>query len=811
MNVEGFLKEITSRRDYRGQVKYVQYLPPRPPRYGSLDEPLPALLAKALERFDIKGLYSHQVKAINLARQGRHVVVATGTASGKTLCYNLPVMESLLEEGATALYLFPTKALAQDQLQGLLRWRREGLPVHCGTYDGDTPRNSRSRLREEGNVILTNPDMLHGGIMPHHPTWARFFSGLKYVVIDEIHVYRGIFGSHMANVLRRLDRILASYGASPVYICCSATIANPQELSEELTGKEMALVEDDGSARGGKWFVLWNPPRLEETDQRRSSNSEAKDLMVQLIKGRHQVIGFTKTRVLAELLYRYVREDLTRESPSLAKMVRAYRGGYLPSERRAIEELLFRGELLGVASTNALELGIDIGSLDAALMVGFPGSIASVWQQAGRAGRGTEDSLAVLIAHDLPIDQFLMENPSYFFGRSPENAVIDKNNPYIVLGHLRAAAYELPIHIDEERQFGPSAPALLDILAEDRQLLLLGDKWYWRGRTYPAEDFSLRNISDSTYTIIQLRDDAPEVIGSMDELSAFTHLHEEAVYIHDGEVYVVEKLDVAQRAAYVRLAPVDYYTQSITERKVQVLSLDQQRAWQKSTLCYGEVGVSFLTYMFKKIKFYSRENIGYGKVHLPVVTLETGGCWLIPPLEVLRQVQEHGRSPVEGLLGVANVMGEVATLLLMCDGSDIATIVDATNTGLPSIFLVDRYPGGIGFAQKAYQLMEQVIKACLDVIKGCSCRDGCPSCVGAPLPPAQLDTDSRGRIPDKEGALVILHGLLGMEGYVPKAPLHRDETASTRERPPAPPLSEMVERGIRKQLKRWGEVRSSSK
>jgi len=804
MNVEGFLQEITSRRDYRGQVRHVHYLPPSPPRYGSLERPLPDPLARALERFGIEGLYSHQVQAINLARRDRHVVVATGTASGKTLCYNLPVMESLLEEGATALYLFPTKALAQDQLQGLLRWQGKGLPVNCGTYDGDTPRNSRSRLREEGNLILTNPDMLHGGIMPHHPTWTRFFSGLRYVVIDEIHVYRGIFGSHMANVLRRLDRILAYYGASPVYICCSATIANPLELAEELTGKEMALVDDDGSARGGKWFVLWNPPRIEETGLRRSSNFEAKNLMVQLIKERHQVIGFTRTRVQAELLYRYVREELTKESPSLAKMVRAYRGGYLPSERRSIEELLFKGELLGVASTNALELGIDIGSLDAALLVGFPGSIASVWQQAGRAGRGTEDSLAVLIANDLPIDQFLIENPSYFFGRSPENAVIDKNNPYIVLGHLRAAAYELPIKIDEELQFGPSAPALLDILAEDRQLLLSGEKWYWRGRTYPADDFSLRNISDATYTIIQVKDEGPEVIGSMDELSAFTQLHEEAVYIHDGEVYVVEKLDVDQRVAYVRMAAVDYYTQAVTERKVQVLHLDQQRTWEQSTLCYGEVGVSFLTYMFKKIKFNSRENIGYGKVHLPLVTLETTGCWLIPPQEVLRKVQEYGRSPMEGLLGVANVMGEVATLLLMCDGSDISTIVDATNTGLPSIFLVDRYPGGIGLAQKAYQLMEDLLKASLDIIKGCPCEDGCPSCVGAPLPPAQLDTDSRGRIPDKEAALVILHRLLGMEDYVPKAPAPRGETV--RERPPAPPLSAMVERGIRKQLKRWEDA-----
>ena len=369
---------------------------------------------------------------------------------------------------------------------------------------------------------------------------------------------------------------------------------------------------------------------------------------------------------------------------------------------------------------------------------------------------------------------------------------------------MRAAAYELPIHVDEELQFGPSAPALLDILAEDRQLLLSGDKWYWRGRTYPADDFSLRNISDATYTIIRVKDDGPEVIGSMDELSAFTQLYEEAVYIHDGEVYVVEKLDVDQRVAYVRMAPVDYYTQAITERKVQVLHLDQQRTWGQSTLCYGEVGVSFphLHVQEDQVQHPGKHRLWQGP--LAPCHPRDGGCWLIPPREVLRKVQEYGRSPMEGLLGVANVMGEVATLLLMCDGSDIDTIVDATNTGLPSIFLVDRYPGGIGLAQKAYQLMEELLRASLDIIKGCPCLDGCPSCVGAPLPPRSAGYGQQGRIPDKEAALVILHRLLGLEDYVPKAPVQRHETV--RERPPAPPLSAMVERGIRRQLKRWEDA-----
>ncbi|HHV93371.1 MAG TPA: DEAD/DEAH box helicase, partial [Firmicutes bacterium] len=482
MGVELFLQELLNGRDYRGQAVAVRCLPARKAVYAEPERPLPPELTAALAEMGIKQLYSHQARAVDLIRDGQNVVIVTSTASGKTLCYNLPVLESLLADPSTkALYLFPTKALAQDQLQGLNRWKTliPSLPLVAGTYDGDTPRDLRRRLRDEGNVILTNPDMLHAAILPHHPNWGKFFANLKFIVLDEIHTYRGIFGSNVANVLRRLKRVCRHYQANPQFICCSATIANPVELAEALTGQKMALVDNDGSPKGKKHFVLWNPPLLPDGLQRRSANAEAKDLMVRLLRQRIQTIAFTRARVVAELIYRYVREELSRFGSGLANSIRAYRGGYLPEERRAIERQLFSGELLGVSCTNALELGIDIGTLDACLIVGFPGTIASVWQQAGRAGRHNEDSLVILIGHNNPIDQYLMQHPQYFFEQTPENAIIDPDNPYIVLGHLRAAAFELPLRVDEERDFGPTAPALLDILAEDRQVVYRGDRWFW--------------------------------------------------------------------------------------------------------------------------------------------------------------------------------------------------------------------------------------------------------------------------------------------------------------------------------------------
>jgi DEAD/DEAH box helicase domain-containing protein len=814
MTISRFLDELTHSTYYRDQAVWVQRLPERPARYAAPQRPLHPTLRAILDTLGIGALYTHQALAVDAVRAGQHVVVVTSTASGKTLCYNMPVMETVFDDpGARALYLFPTKALAQDQLRGLLRYRNAlpDLPLMAGTYDGDTPPTTRRTLRDEGHIILTNPDMLHTGILPNHTRWGAFFTSLRYVVIDEIHAYRGIFGSNVANVIRRLSRICAHYGAHPQFICCSATIANPAELAEKLTGVPLTLIgsDQDGSPKGPKSFLLWNPPFLDDSMvERRSANSDARDLMVELIRRRFPTIAFVRTRNGAELLYRYCQEGLQHASPSLARMVRAYRGGYLPEERREIERQLFEGELLGVTSTNALELGIDVGSLSASLMVGYPGTIASTWQQAGRAGRGTEESLAVLIAHNTPIDQYLMQNPAYFFGESPENAVIDPDNPYIVLGHLRSAARELPIGAEDEKMFGEYAPAVLDILQESEQVRPLNGKWYWTGGGYPAGDVGLRNINDNTYTIVDTTDNN-QVIGSIDEIGAFTQTHTEAVYLHDAETYFVNKLDLKEKIAYVRKADVDYYTQAITEANIRVDQEESRKMWNRTAVHFGDVTVTNTVIMFRKIKFGSRDSIGFGSLDLPPQDLQTGAMWLVPSLEMLKNVKDFGRLPVEGMIGIANVVSEVIPLFSMCDVVDIGATVDSSNTGVPTLFVYDKYPGGLGFAQKVYDIVEQVVEACWVLIHACPCPDGCPSCVGSPVPiyvQHGADVEIKGRIPDKEAALVLLHDLLGKEPYIPKPVTHpRIGVAGAAPAPQAPPrdvkpLPESVELRIRQRV-----------
>ena len=812
MDVQRFLDSLRHSADYRGQIVHVEVLPARPARTRDPERPLARQVREALAAIGIEALYTHQADALDAVRRGEHVAVVTGTASGKSLCYHIPVLETLLKEPeATALYLFPTKALAQDQLKGLLRLKEAGtgLTFQAGTYDGDTPAQTRKTLREKGNIILTNPDMLHSGILPRHTSWARFFGNLAFVVIDEVHTYRGVFGSHVANVIRRLKRVCRHYGARPTFIVCSATIANPGEHAERLIGEACTLVDDDGSPRGKKYFVLWNPPQIGETVERRSASAEARDLMVRLISAGVQTIAFARARLVAELLYRYTREDLQRVRPSLARSVRAYRSGYLPRERREIERQLFSGELLGIASTNALELGIDIGGLDAAILVGYPGSIASTWQQAGRAGRGKGESLAILVGYNAPLDQYLMQHPEYFFEQSPERAVIDPDNPHIVLSHLRAAVFELPLPVDEEVSFGKTAPALLDLLDEDGQIVLRGDRWYWTGRGYPADDFSLRNSTENTYTIVDTTDGGRSVIGSTDEISAFTQLHTEAVYLHQGEPYFVQELNLKERVAFVHRADLDYYTQAITDQRIRIEEEQTAKVWRRSRLGWGDVSVTFISYMFKKIKFYDRDSIGFGQIDLPPVSLETAGMWLIPPLDVLAQVRAAGRSAAEGMLGLANVFGEVLPLFAMCDTHDVGTVVDSSNTGVPTLFLFDRYPGGVGFAAIAYDRIEEVLEACCSLIHGCSCRDGCPSCVGSPIPPfsaGEVDGDARGKVPDKEAALIIVHGLLEKAPYIPRPrepqePLPPLRTAPVA-RPPREPLPEKLELRLRRQVQR---------
>ena len=789
----------------RGQLVHRQTLPAREPRFAQPHDPIPEPLESRFQEMGVERLYTHQAHAIDLIREGKNVTVVTGTASGKSLCYNVPVLESVLADPHTrALYLFPTKALAQDQLKVLKRLRGEGdlmprrrlprrrsgtegtaagpasrerasspgaLEFRAGTYDGDTPTTLRNRLREEANLILTNPDMLHAGILPNHARWADVFSELRYVVVDEIHVYRGIFGSHVANVLRRLRRIARHYGAQPQWICASATISNPSDLAHVLTGVDFETVDDDGSPRGRKHFVFWNPPELGSSGmERRSSNLEARDLFLRLIREGYQAIAFVKARLLTEVLLRYLQEELREDGGGLAGRVRAYRAGYLPEERRKIEAALFSGELLGVVSTNALELGIDVGSLDAALLVGYPGTIASTWQQAGRAGRRQKESVAILIGHNAPIDQYLMRHPDYFFSNNPESAILDPSNPHILLNHLRCAIYEIPVKVAEETEYGAYAPAILDLLEEKTLVRRIKNRWFYSRDDYPSASFSLRNSGENVYTIIDTTQEN-QVIGTIDESSAFSQVHPQAIYMHEAETYFVDELNLSERAAYIHKADVDYYTQAVTDTHIEAHEPDLEQMWRTTSTFFGECSIHEKTCMFKKIKFGSRDSLGYGPVELPHITLHTTGLWLIPSLEVIQKVLSYGRIPADGLTGIANVLSEVVSLHTMCDPHDLGTSVDMKNTGGPTLFVYDKYPGGLGYAQRAFHIMETVMEDALRLIQECRCEEGCPSCVGSPLlPHSQQDPDSaiKGRIPDKDAALALLHAMLEREDYVPQ-------------------------------------------
>jgi len=774
-----FLADLMEDRGYAGQVVHVKSTPARPARFADPAAPLPEALAAGLTATGIKRLYVHQARALDLARQGKDFVVVTGTASGKTMCYNLPVLERLLADPkAKALYLFPTKALAQDQLGTLKRWAGAGPQLadvlRPATYDGDTPRHNRRRIRTEANVILSNPDMLHVGVLPYHPRWASFFQDLRYVVVDELHQYRGIFGSNVSMVMRRLARVCAHYGSRPQFICASATIANPGELAEAVTGRPCETVDTDGSPRGPRLFVLWNPPPFgADSLARKSASMEATDLLVRLVERGVQTIVFTKARVVAELIYRYARERLERTNKALADKVRAYRGGYLPEERRAIEQALFTGKLLGIASTNALELGIDVGTLDASILVGFPGTIASTWQQAGRAGRGREQALTVLVAYNDPIDQYLMHHPEYFFGRPVEQGVVDPQNPYILASHLGCAAAELPLAPEDASLFGARAPEVADILAAGGDLARIEDRYYWSRPEAPAQKTDLRTISNDTFSIVRTDGAKRDVIGQVDSISAPELVYPGAIYLHEGESYQVRQLDFEGKVAYVERAETDYYTQPVLADKCRIRQERERKAARGLTACFGDLTVTWTTVAFKKIKFYTNENIGQTALDLPAQTLETTGLWMMVDPAVLEELRELGLKAVEGLVGLRNLALVCLPMLAMCDRRDLSGIVESANTGQPTAFLYDRFLGGLGFAEKGYELVDELLAMCRRLIADCACESGCPSCVGLAnlRPPIHQDPDLACgyAIPSKEATLALLdrlrfRGLFAVKG-----------------------------------------------
>jgi len=717
--------------DFQGEITLDHVIPEASATFSPLPLDLRPELVAALARRGVERLYSHQAEAYAAVRKGRHLVVVTPTASGKTLCYNLPVLQRLLENPEKrALFLYPTKALAQDQLAELSALKH-GLPIELrvDTYDGDTPPGRRTAIREGGHVVMTNPDMLHAGLLPHHTRWRRLFSSLDFVVIDELHTYRGLFGSQVANVIRRLKRICAFYGSSPTFICASATIANPLELAKKLLEEEnVELVERSGAPRGERRLIFYNPPLVNrEMGIRRSSMLEARRIAAPWIRTGVQTIVFCRSRLQVEVMLSYLRQDL---APRLDanRRVRGYRAGYLPLHRREIEAGLRNGEITGVVSTNALELGIDIGSLQTAVLVGYPGTIASTWQQLGRAGRRS-GSVGVFVASSSPLDQFIVRHPEYFLSADPEEGLIDADNLLLLAGHLQAGLFELPFE-DQERLGRADVGELLRVFEEDGSATRSAGRWFWSRQAFPAEEVHLRRILADNVVIIDTSHPRPQVIGEMDQFTAPVLLHEEAVYLHEGAQFHVDRLDWDEKKAYVRPVEVDYYTDALASVTVQVLETFDGPTGDEVSRSHGEVKITSLASMFKKIKFHTHENIGSGPIHLPEQTLHTTGYWVTVDEGLWRSL---GRETLEaGLQGMAHSLRHVASLRLMCDPRDLGSVAEVRSitTRLPTVTVYEVYPGGVGFSSRMYELHRALLDDASSLVRDCPCLAGCPSCVG---------------------------------------------------------------------------------
>ena len=785
-------------RDVHGDVlTAVRYFPAREAQWAEFPAWVHADLVAAYGAKGIRKLYTHQASAAEDVHAGKNVVVVTPTASGKTLCYNLPILNSILENPDTrALYLFPTKALAQDQLAELYDLNQR-LDNRFGvfTYDGDTPADARRAIREKGHVVLTNPDMLHTGILPHHTRWTRLFENLRYIVIDELHTYRGVFGSHLCNVLRRLRRIANFYGRDPQFICCSATIANPGELAAKLLENEVEVLDGNGAPAGEKTFVFYNPPVVNRAlGIRRSYINETSRVAQEFLKHDLQTMVFANSRLQTEVLLTYLQQA-NPQPPGKQETIRGYRGGYLPNERREIEHGLRDGRIRGVVTTSALELGIDVGSLDTVVMAGYPGSIAGTWQRAGRAGRRSGSSCAVMVASSSPLDQFIIRHPDYFFGNTPEHAFIQPDNLEILINHLKCAAFELPIAPGE--RFGEvDLPDICARLAEAGFLHLAGDHYHWTQEAYPADAISLRSITSDNFIIIDVTG-SPNVIGEVDFTSALVFLHEKAIYIHGGQQYHVEHLDFKERKAYVKEVDIDYYTDAVRYTQVRVLEAAETAAATAASAnshSHGDVLVRSQVVGFKKIKFFTNENIGDGKLELPENEMHTTSYWITLERPLLESLPYSVGERQSGMFGLLHALASVATLLLMCDGRDLGTAIGerppAPDTGAeligtqhaspvqspgvgalddftpsrfrdtsasslkeffePNLYLYDSYPGGIGFSEPLFRAHDLLIHKTRELIGACACDQGCPSCVG---PSGDLAPRA------KEAALAILDRL----------------------------------------------------
>jgi DEAD/DEAH box helicase domain-containing protein len=787
-------------RDVNGEVlTAVHHIPAREAQWADFPAWVNADLVSAYAAKGIRRLYTHQAAAAEAVHASKNVVIVTPTASGKTLCYNLPVLNDVLEHPDTrALYLFPTKALAQDQLAELHDLNQR-LDDRFGvfTYDGDTPADARKAIREKGHVVLTNPDMLHTGILPHHTRWTRLFENLRYIVIDELHTYRGVFGSHLCNVLRRLRRIARFYGRDPQFICCSATIANPGELATRLLESEVEVLNANGAPAAEKTFVFYNPPVVNRAlGVRRSYINEASRVAQEFLKHDLQTMVFANSRLHTEILLTYLQQA-NPHLPGKPQTIRGYRGGYLPNERREIERGLRDGKIRGVVSTSALELGIDVGSLDTVVMAGYPGTIAATWQRAGRAGRRSGSSCAVLVASSSPLDQFIVRHPDYFFGNTPEHAFIQPDNLEILINHLKCAAFELPISPNDK--FGDvDLPDLCARLAEAGFLHLAGENYHWTHEAYPADTISLRSVTSDNFIIIDLTGE-PNVIAEIDFPSALVFVHEKAIYLHGGRQYHVEHLDFKERKAYVKQVDVDYYTDAVRYTQVRVLEIAATSRGTESdsgsssakSFSHGDVLVRSQVVGFKKIKFFTNENIGDGKLELPENEMHTTSYWITLERPLLDSLPFSVSERQSGMFGLLHALESVATLLLMCDRRDLGTAIgerlpdasvgqtflsvppslnpsssgDFTSTRMqdaisanakeffePNLYLFDAYPGGIGFSEPLFRTHALLMQKTRELISACACDQGCPSCVG---PAGDLAPRA------KEAALAILDRLCG--------------------------------------------------
>ncbi len=732
MNLEQVLDVLRSDPQLSKNITCWKQLPAKEAEFADFPEGLNAEMIAVLGQRGIRKLFTHQASALRAIFDGKNIVVVTPTASGKTLCYNLPVLNAILENpNARALYLFPTKALSQDQLSELYEMVKAlKVDIKTYTFDGDTPASARQAIRTAGHIVISNPDMLHQGILPNHTKWIKLFENLKYIVIDELHYYRGVYGSHFSNVMRRLKRICQFYGSDPQFICCSATIANPRELAGKLVETDFELVNNNGAPRGEKHFILYNPPVVNyELGIRKSVINETRAVAHKFLAAGVQTIVFARSRLRVEILLTYLKESMSAlKKPTTS--VRGYRGGYLPNERRTIERGLRDGEILGVVSTNALELGIDIGQLSVCLMAGYPGTITSSWQQAGRAGRRSGVSVAVLLASSAPLDQYIINHPEYFFEQPPEAGIVDPNNLIILMSHIKCAAFELPFADDEK--FGVDATGeILSYLEEHGVLHHSGNQWHWTSETYPAEAVSLRSASPDNFVIIDTTG-TERVIGEVDYFGAPTLIHDDAIYIHGSQQYHVDKLDWERRKAYVHEVTVDHYTDAQTKTNLKVLDLFETHSVRGGAKAHGEVAVTTLTTMYKKIKFHTHENIGAGVVNLPEIEMHTTSYWWEFDDEIYQSLKVTNEDFGNALRSMANVVGNRIPMYVMSDPKDIRSIpmIRAPFSGKPTIYVYDVYPGGVGFSKKIYHLHDELIRASKELILACHCKSGCPSCVG---------------------------------------------------------------------------------